>query len=169
MSEILVASHGDIAQLNQSYEPNIECDLLIQWHRQLFSGSWTESSDRILPMLLPILMKSSYSQDWQNYMAHLRAVLRALRGAGLTTNPKKCATGQVVEIEEEELLVLYISQKLSKRETMYSTTAKVCLAIKCKVITPVSDCSDCHRETGIKSNWRMWRKRDGRKSSCMLI
>ncbi|KAI2657591.1 Transposon Tf2-9 polyprotein [Labeo rohita] len=36
-----------------------------------------------------------YSQDWQRHMVHLRAVLRALRGAGLTANPKKCAIGRV--------------------------------------------------------------------------
>ncbi len=36
-----------------------------------------------------------YSQDWQRHMAHLRAVLRALRRAGLTANPKKCAVGRV--------------------------------------------------------------------------
>ncbi len=34
-----------------------------------------------------------YSQDWQRHMVHLREVLRALRGAGLTANPKKCAIG----------------------------------------------------------------------------
>ncbi|XP_016322800.1 uncharacterized mitochondrial protein AtMg00860-like [Sinocyclocheilus anshuiensis] len=28
-------------------------------------------------------------------MEHVRAVLRALRGAGLTANPKKCAVGRV--------------------------------------------------------------------------
>ncbi len=36
-----------------------------------------------------------YSNDWQRHMEHLRAVLRALRGAGLTANPKKCAVGCV--------------------------------------------------------------------------
>ncbi len=36
-----------------------------------------------------------YSQDWQRHMAHLRAALRALRRAGLTANPKKCAVGRV--------------------------------------------------------------------------
>ncbi len=36
-----------------------------------------------------------YSQDWQRHMVHLREVLRALRGAGLTANPKKCAVGRV--------------------------------------------------------------------------
>ncbi len=36
-----------------------------------------------------------YSQDWQRHMVHLREVLRALRGAGLTANPKKCAIGRV--------------------------------------------------------------------------
>ncbi len=35
-----------------------------------------------------------YSQDWQRHM-HLREVLRELRGAGLTANPKKCAIGRV--------------------------------------------------------------------------
>ncbi|KAL0172566.1 hypothetical protein M9458_032877, partial [Cirrhinus mrigala] len=30
-----------------------------------------------------------YSNDWQQHMEHLWAVLRALRGAGLTANPKK--------------------------------------------------------------------------------
>ncbi|XP_039538827.1 uncharacterized protein LOC120486752 [Pimephales promelas] len=33
------------------------------------------------------------SNDWQWHFQHLRAVLRTLRGAGLTANPKKCATG----------------------------------------------------------------------------
>ncbi len=36
-----------------------------------------------------------YSNDWQRHMEHLRAVLRALRVAGLTANPKKCAVGWV--------------------------------------------------------------------------
>ncbi len=36
-----------------------------------------------------------YSQDWQRHMVNLWAVLRALRGIGLTTNPKKCAVGRV--------------------------------------------------------------------------
>ncbi len=36
-----------------------------------------------------------YSQDWQWHMVHLREVLRVLRGAGLTANPKKCAIGRV--------------------------------------------------------------------------
>ncbi len=36
-----------------------------------------------------------YSNDWQRHMEHLRAVLRALRGAGLTANPKKCAVGRL--------------------------------------------------------------------------
>ncbi len=36
-----------------------------------------------------------YSQDWQRHMVHLREVLRALRGAGLTANPNKCAIGRV--------------------------------------------------------------------------
>ncbi len=36
-----------------------------------------------------------YSQEWQWHMMHLREVLRALRGAGLTANPKKCAIGRV--------------------------------------------------------------------------
>ncbi len=36
-----------------------------------------------------------YSQDWQRHMVHLREVLRALRGAQLTANPKKCAIGRV--------------------------------------------------------------------------
>ncbi len=36
-----------------------------------------------------------YSQDWQRHMVHLREVLRALRGAGLTANPRKCAIGRV--------------------------------------------------------------------------
>ncbi len=30
-----------------------------------------------------------YSQDWQRHMVHLREVLRALRGAGLTGQPKE--------------------------------------------------------------------------------
>ncbi len=33
--------------------------------------------------------------DWQRHMVHLWEVLRALRGAGLTANPKKCAIGRV--------------------------------------------------------------------------
>ncbi len=37
-----------------------------------------------------------YSQDWQRHMVHLREVLRALREAGLTANPKKCVIGWVV-------------------------------------------------------------------------
>ncbi len=36
-----------------------------------------------------------YSQDWQRHMVHLREVLRALRGAGLMANPKKCAISRV--------------------------------------------------------------------------
>ncbi len=36
-----------------------------------------------------------YSQDWQRHMVIMREVLRALRGAGLTANPKKCAIGRV--------------------------------------------------------------------------
>ncbi len=36
-----------------------------------------------------------YSQDWQRHMVHLREVLRALRGAGLTANPKMCSIGHV--------------------------------------------------------------------------
>uniref|UniRef100_A0A9J8D6N2 Gypsy retrotransposon integrase-like protein 1 n=1 Tax=Cyprinus carpio carpio TaxID=630221 RepID=A0A9J8D6N2_CYPCA len=36
-----------------------------------------------------------YSGDWQRHMEHLRAVLGALRRAGLTANPKKCAVGRV--------------------------------------------------------------------------
>ncbi len=36
-----------------------------------------------------------YSQEWQWHMMLLREVLRALRGAGLTANPKKCAIGRV--------------------------------------------------------------------------
>ncbi|KAI7813488.1 hypothetical protein IRJ41_018565 [Triplophysa rosa] len=36
-----------------------------------------------------------HSNDWQRHMEHLRAVLRALREAGLTANPKKCAIGRV--------------------------------------------------------------------------
>ncbi len=36
-----------------------------------------------------------YSNDWQRHMEHLRAVLRALRVAGLTANPKKWAVGRV--------------------------------------------------------------------------
>ncbi len=32
-----------------------------------------------------------HSNDWQRHMEHLRAVLRALRVAGLTANPQKCA------------------------------------------------------------------------------
>ncbi len=33
-----------------------------------------------------------YSNDWQRHMEHLRVVLSALRVAGLTANPKKCAS-----------------------------------------------------------------------------
>ncbi|XP_036417924.1 uncharacterized protein LOC118801669 [Colossoma macropomum] len=36
-----------------------------------------------------------YSNDWQRHVQHLRAVLRSLRRAGLTANPKKCAIGRV--------------------------------------------------------------------------
>ncbi len=36
-----------------------------------------------------------HSNDWQRYMEHLRAVLRSLRVAGLTANPRKCAIGRV--------------------------------------------------------------------------
>ncbi|KAI7808673.1 hypothetical protein IRJ41_011194 [Triplophysa rosa] len=36
-----------------------------------------------------------YSNDWQRHIQHLRAVLGALRAAGLTANPKKCAVGRV--------------------------------------------------------------------------
>ncbi len=36
-----------------------------------------------------------HSNDWQRHMEHLRAVLRALRVAGLTANPRKCAIGWV--------------------------------------------------------------------------
>ncbi len=36
-----------------------------------------------------------HSNDWQRHMEHLRAVLRALRVAGLTANPRKCAIGRV--------------------------------------------------------------------------
>ncbi|CAM4612755.1 unnamed protein product [Leuciscus chuanchicus] len=36
-----------------------------------------------------------YSGDWQRHMQHLRAVLKTLRRAGLTANPKKCAVGRV--------------------------------------------------------------------------
>ncbi len=32
-----------------------------------------------------------HSNDWQRHMEHLRTVLRALRVAGLTANPRKCA------------------------------------------------------------------------------
>ncbi len=36
-----------------------------------------------------------HSNDCQRHMEHLRAVLRALRVAGLTANPRKCAIGRV--------------------------------------------------------------------------
>ncbi|XP_039532215.1 uncharacterized protein LOC120482205 [Pimephales promelas] len=36
-----------------------------------------------------------YSNDWQRHMQYLRAVLKTLRRAGLTANPKKCAIGRV--------------------------------------------------------------------------
>ncbi len=36
-----------------------------------------------------------HSNDWQRHMEHLRAVLRALRVAGLTANLRKCAIGRV--------------------------------------------------------------------------
>ncbi|XP_067292684.1 uncharacterized protein [Pseudorasbora parva] len=36
-----------------------------------------------------------YSNDWQWHMEHVSVVLRSLRGAGLTANPKKCAIGRV--------------------------------------------------------------------------
>ncbi len=36
-----------------------------------------------------------HSNDWQRHMEHLRAVLRALRVAGLRANPRKCAIGRV--------------------------------------------------------------------------
>ncbi len=36
-----------------------------------------------------------HSNDWQRHMEHLRAVLRSLRVAGLTANPRKCAIGRV--------------------------------------------------------------------------
>ncbi len=36
-----------------------------------------------------------HSNDWQRHMEHLRAVLRSLREAGLTANPRKCAIGRV--------------------------------------------------------------------------
>ncbi len=36
-----------------------------------------------------------HSNDWQRHMEHLRAVLKALRVAGLMANPRKCAIGRV--------------------------------------------------------------------------
>ncbi|XP_029112827.1 uncharacterized protein LOC114912049 [Scleropages formosus] len=35
-----------------------------------------------------------YSPDWSQHLVHLRAVLQALREAGLTANPAKCAIGR---------------------------------------------------------------------------
>ncbi len=125
-------------------------------------------------------------------MEHLRAVLRSLRVAGLTANPRKCAIGRVevrylgfhlghgqvrpqidktaavaacpspkTKKEVRQFLglagyyrrfvpnfsdltsplmlyvqpVLYLSRKLSKRETRYSTVEKECLAIRWAVLT----------------------------------
>ncbi len=60
-----------------------------------FSASWTKSSDRTTAYAAAYLDDIIiYSQDWQRHMVHLREVLRALRGAGLTANPKKCAMGR---------------------------------------------------------------------------
>ncbi len=36
-----------------------------------------------------------YSNDWQRHMEHLRDVLRSLRVAGITENPRKCAIRRV--------------------------------------------------------------------------
>ena len=47
----------------------------------LFSVSWTKSSSHILRM--------------PGHLKHLRVVLRLLRVAGLTANPKKCTVGRV--------------------------------------------------------------------------
>ena len=41
-----------------------------------------------------------HSHDWTSHLGHLRAVLRALRQAGLTANPKKCHLG----LEEAQYL-----------------------------------------------------------------